>query len=402
MSVFSYSARTQKGNIIKGTYEAPDKQIVIAALKSKGYIPLEVKEKSQISNLSIFEHKLSVRDIAVFCRQFATIIQAGIPILESLDIIRKQTESKRLKEIISKTYEEVQKGKSLSDSLKEFRKELPPILINMIEAGEVSGALDKVMNKLAVYFETQNKLLKKVKGALTYPLVVSGVAIIDIIVLLWFVVPQFQTMYAGIGAKLPLATRVLLSISNFVVNNIILLIVATIGLVVGTIYYLRTEKAKYFFDRLVFKIPKISVLYQKLIAARFSRTMASLLSAGIPLIKSLEITDKVINNSLMSEYLSRVIEDVTKGNKLSLSISQIPFMPAMAISMVRIGEESGALDSILDKTADIYEEETDAEVANLTTLIEPAIIVVLAVVVGGVVISIVQPMFGMFEIIKNI
>ena len=402
MSIYSYKARTKTGAMVKGTYEASDVSTVISVLKSKDYLPIKILEKKQGLKLEFLSMKISKRDISIFCRQFATVIEAGIPVLESLDIIRKQVESKKFREILDKVYTQVQKGSSLSDSLRRFSKDLPPILINMIEAGEMSGTLDRVMNRMAIFFENENKLVRKVKGAMTYPSVIAGVSVIAVIGMLKFVVPQFVSMFSSMGGELPAATQMLINASEFISHNFLFIIIALIGAVGGTIYYFKTENGMLFKDKMMFKIPKISSMYKKMLAARFSRTMASLLSSGLPLIRAIEITDKVIGNALMSTYLQAMVNNVSKGTKFSVAVSQIPFFPSMLISMITIGEESGALDSLLDKTADFYEEETEAEVEGLTAMMEPLIIVVMAVMVGGIVVAMVQPMFGMFDQISNL
>lgn len=404
MASFVYSARGKTGETIKGTYEASDKTTVITVLKNKGYIPLDVKEKTgllQNLNIGFISQKVPSKDLSVFCRQFATIVDAGIPVMECLDIIRKQVESKKLSDISNKVYEQVQKGRSLSEGLKEFKDELPSIMINMVEAGEASGTLDKVMDRLASHFENESKIISKVKGAMIYPFVIFVVAFFAVIALLKWVVPQFVNIFSSMGAELPILTRILIKLSEIIVSYFIPLIVVLIGLVVALIVFYRSKRGKIFFDRLYLKIPAISSMYKKMIAARFTRTMASLLSSGLPLIQSLEITNKVIDNAVMSAYLDKVVEDVTKGVKLSVAVSHVRIFPAMINSMINIGEESGSMDSMLDRTADFFEEETRTAVANVTSLIEPMIIVVMAVVVGGIVVSIAQPMFGMFENVQN-
>lgn len=404
MGVFKYSALNEAGATVKGTYQAADKSTVVSMIKSKGYIPLEVKEKGLV-NLGNFDKytkgKATSRDIAVFCRQFSNVIEAGIPILECLDIIRKQTESKRLKEILNKTYEHVQKGRTLSDSLKEYRDELPAVLINMIESGETSGTLDKVMARLAIHFANEGNMMAKIKGALIYPAVICIVMVLAVIVLIWFVVPQFAGIFASTGSTLPLPTRMLMSAGDFMSKYWFLVIAGLAAAIYGLTKYYKSASGKKFFDNLFLRLPIIGTAQKKIIAARFTRTMSSLMMAGLPLIQALEITDKVINNTVMTKCLTDVIEEVSKGTKLSIAISNIEFLPPMVFNMVNIGEESGALDSILDKTAEFFEEETNYAIEGLMKLIEPVIIVLMAVVVGGIIISIVMPMFDMFKAIQQ-
>lgn len=402
MAVFHYVARTENDQVVKGMYQATDKFTVIAMLKNKGYIPLEVKENRGLGiNLDFIQTGITKRDIAVFCRQFSAVIEAGIPVLECLDIVRKQTESRQLKNVLNNVYEQVQKGRALSDGFKEFRSVLPAVLINMIEAGEASGTLDRVMARLAVYFENESKVVNKVKGAMIYPMVIFVVAIAAVIVLLWLVVPQFQSMFSSMGAELPVLTKMLISASGFVVNNIFLLLIFIIALIIGALYYFKSSTGKQVLDKVYLQIPIISNMYRKMITARFTRTMASLLSAGLPLIQALEITNKVLDNAVMTKQLDKVVEDITKGSKLSIAISQVPVFPVMLISMIGIGEESGSMDSVLDKVADFYEDETEVAVGKLTSMLEPAIIIVMAVIVGSVVLGVAMPMFQMIQNVGN-
>lgn len=395
MATFAYTVRTKDGSILKGVYEASDQYTVLAGLKGKGYIPLKVKEKSgfnkDLNINALFSRKVALKDISVFCRQFSAVIEAGIPVLECLDIVRKQTESLKLKNILNSVYEKVQKGRSLSESLKEFKGEIPSMMINMIEAGEASGTLDKVMARLAVYFANNNRIKSKAISAAIYPMFIFLFSIIAVIVLMIFVVPKFKDMYSGMGANLPGITQMMLDISGFITSHILLLTIIFIGLIGWFVYFIRSAQGKTFFDDLFLKVPIVSGVFKKIIAANFTRTLASLLMAGVPLIESLEIVDRVINNSTVSKYLEKVREDITKGSKLSIAISNVKIFPAMVVNMTNIGEESGSLDSIMDKTADFFEEEAEAAIERATTMIEPLAIAFMAVIVGFVVISIVMP-----------
>lgn len=401
MAVFSYVAIDKSGQTIKGTYQASDKSTVVTMIKSKELIPLEVKQKglSTFANIDLSKKNVTSREIAIFCRQFSAVIEAGIPILECIDIVRKQTESKSLREILNKVYEQVQKGRTLSDSLKEYKDRLPSVFINMIESGESSGTLDKVMARLAIYFANEGNLVAKVKGAMIYPMVILGVTVAAVIILLWFVVPQFVTMFGD--NPLPLPTRIVMAAGDFMAAYWYLVLGGLGAAVFGVYKYHKSEPGKAFFDDLFLKLPIVSNMNSKLIAARFTRTMASLMSAGLPLIQALEITDKVINNTVMSKNLRNVIEEVSKGTKLSTAMSNIAFLPTMVYNMINIGEESGSLDYILDKTADFYEEETSYAIEGLMKMMEPMIIVFMAVAVGSIVVAIVLPMFGMFENIQS-
>ena len=404
MANFAYTVRTKDGAILKGIYEASDKVTVVTGLKGKGYIPLKIKEKTGLNQdvkLSMLNKKVSLKDISIFCRQFSAVIDAGIPILECLDIVRKQTESLKMRSLLNSVYEQVQKGKSLSESMNEFKGQVPPMMINMVEAGEASGTLDKVMARLATYFANKNRIKSKAISATVYPIFIFVFTILAVIALVTFVIPQFKDMYGSMGVDLPGITQMMLDISAFITNNTFLLLILVAGLIGGFIYFINSTKGKVFFDRLFLRAPIVSGVFKKIISATYTRTLASLLSAGVPLIQSLEITDKVINNTVVSKYLEKVREDITKGSRLSTAIGNVKVFPSMVVSMTNIGEESGSLDLIMDKTADFFEEESEAAIERAATMIEPIAIAFMAVIVGVVVISIVMPMANSISSVQS-
>ncbi|WHH59666.1 type II secretion system F family protein [Petroclostridium sp. X23] len=398
MPVYSYKAKTMDGQTVKGTLEAADRTVVISMLKERKYYPVQINEQGLLQKEITFEFLESVKlkDIAVFCRQFSTIINAGVSVLGCLDILRQQTENKKLKGIVDKIYESVQKGNTLSSAMREH-KVFPQILLNMVEAGEVSGSLDTSLERMAVHFEKENKLNQKVKGALTYPTIISIISVIVITILLTFVVPTFVSMFAGIGIELPVTTRMLLGISDFIRNRWYIAVTIIIVISLAFKYFTSTDFGKNAIDMLKLKIPIFGPLNRKVVSSRFTRTLSTLLVSGLPILTALEVASRVVDNYVVHKGLERARQEVSRGVSLAQPIEQIGVFPPMVTHMLKIGEDTGAMESILEKTADFYDNEVETAVTQMTTLLEPLILCVMAVVVGFIVMAIVQPMFGMYS-----
>jgi type IV pilus assembly protein PilC len=328
------------------------------------------------------------------------MLNAGISIVKCLDILEKQTENKAIKKAISNVYGDVQKGTTLSEGMKKQKRIFPPLLINMVEAGEVSGNLDVIMERMAIHFEKENKLENKVKNALIYPIILSIVAIAVVIFLLTVVMPSFISMFESSGFLLPRPTRVLLSISNCLRVYWYLFIGIIVITIFSIIYLGKTEEGRRFFDNIKIKIPGVKKMNIKIITSRFTRTLSTLLSSGIPLLESLDVVSKVVGNKVVCDKLEMVKEDIRKGIPMSKTIKSMEIFPPMVDSMIKIGEESGALDDILYKTADFYDEEVESSMEKMTTMLEPILIVFMAIIIGFIVISMAMPMFEMINTIQ--
>ncbi|AIS52349.1 type 4 fimbrial assembly protein PilC [Thermoanaerobacter kivui] len=401
MPLYAYRARDMGGNLVTGTLEVDSKAQCIDVLKQKNYYIIDIKEevvKQDILDFASFK-KVKIKDIAVFCRQFATLINAGIPIVTSLATMKEQVENKRLKKALSEVYEEVQKGRTLSDAMKKHEDVFPMLLYNMIEVGEVSGTLDKVMNEMADHFEKENELDQKVKSALTYPVIVSIVAVLVVIFLLTNVLPVFVSMFKNAGVELPLPTRILLAVSSSISQYWYLYIGGIVLFSFSLSRFLRTKEGGRIYDTMLINMPIFGPLNRKVLISRFTRTLGTLISAGIPLIKAMEVVERVVGNTVVAEGLRAAQEDVKKGIPLSEPLKRIGIFPPMVIQMISVGESSGSLDSILNKTADFYDGEVDTAVSQMTTLLEPLIIVMLATVVGFIVVSIIMPLFELYNFI---
>lgn len=402
MANYKYRAVAENGQIIEGYHEAQSETEVVSMLKSNKYIPMNIEEEiaKDIKDTEIFAQKITKKDMAVFCRQFYTMLNAGIGVVEALDILAQQTENKTFKKTIGAVYEDVQKGMALSEAMVKHKKIFPGLLINMVEAGEVSGNLDVIMERMAIHFEKEFNIENKVKGALIYPVVLSIVSIAVVIFLLTGVMPTFIGMFESSGTGLPTPTRILLNMSNRLENYWYIDISIIFLIFIGIKFYSHTNSGRLLFDTIKLKIPGIKRTNIKIITSRFTRTLATLLSSGIPLIQALEVVSRVVGNVVVVNGLEEAVKDIRKGVPLSTTIKDIDIFPPMVYSMIKVGEESGSLDEILLKTADFYDDEVEVSLQKMTTALEPILIVVMALIIGFIVIAMAMPMFDMVNTVQ--
>ncbi len=399
--VFKYRAVSQNGEIIEGFYEAKDESDVLVMLKGNNYLPVSIeKDTGAEAQIDLFAPKVKKKDLAVFCRQFYTMLDAGLGIVKCLEILEKQTENKTLAKSIASVFEDVQKGFTLSEAMKNHRKVFPQLLIHMVEAGEVSGNLDTIMERMAIHFEKENKLEQKVKSAMMYPIILAVVSIAVVIFLLISVLPTFVSMFEGSGQALPLPTQILLSISNWLELNWYIFIAIIVGLIVVFMIFRNTPSGRTFLDSLKLMIPIVKDTNVKIITSRFTRTLSTLLASGIPLIQSIEVVSRIVGNKVVHDRLELATDNIRRGMTLSRAVRNVAVFPPMVDSMINIGEESGALDDILSKTADFYDDEVESALQRMTTLMEPVMLIFMAVIIGFIVISIALPMFDMVNTIQ--
>ncbi len=399
MPLYAYKVKNEAGKVFSGQAKIKKRDELEKIISAKGLTVLEIWEKnalSDISTIGIFKKKVKTKDLAIFCRQFAIVLSAGVPIGLAMDVMRQQTENPTLQECLTDIYEDIQKGIQLSKSMGNSSV-FPDILVNMVEAGEVSGQLDLVFARMAEHFEREYKLNQKIKGAMTYPVIVCVVAVAVIIILLARVVPSFMDILTGFGVDMPATTRILIVVSEFFKSYWWLIVFSIIGIFTGGKMYKRSESGKLFFGELAIKLPVLKGVTENIITSRFSRTMETLINSGVQLIKSLEIVQKVIGNAVIEKRITGVIDEIKKGKGLTGPLSEMKYFSPMIVSMVRIGEESGNLEYTLKKSADFYEEEMQASLQKLTTFIEPLVICVLAVVIGFIVISVLLPMYSIYQ-----
>ncbi len=399
MPNYNYTGKNLAGEISKGIITATSSENALNLLRKQSIYPIKInaENKRDLSMKLPFASPVKSKELSLFCRQFYAMLDAGIPLIETLDLLKKQTANKRLKAAIESIFEEVQKGSLLSRSMKKQSDVFPDILVYMVETGEISGQLDMVMGRMAEHFEKETKLQSKVQNAMLYPLIVSFVALCVIWFLITFVLPTFVDMFTGFGQELPLPTRLLLGLSSFFRNYWYIFFgsIAAFGFFFKR--YSKTENGRYNIDNLKLKLPIFGDVNRKVATSRFSRTLSSLLISGINIIEAMDIVHKVIGNAVISKGIKRSMDNIRKGGGITGPLSELNVFPMVLISMLKIGEESGSIDSMLAKTADYYDEEVDSAIEKMTTMLEPMIIVILAVVVGGIILAVITPMFDMFQ-----
>jgi type IV pilus assembly protein PilC len=395
--VFVYEAKNVQGVLLKGKMEASDERTVTLMLREKSYYPVKVKLYKESLNVDLASlKKISLKDISIFCRQFSVIISAGISIIKAVEIVKEQTENPKLKKILLVVNQEIQKGKTFSVALREH-KDIPDMLVNLVEVGETSGTLDKMLETLSKYYEKEYKQQQKVRQATTYPKVIIVFALSIVSGLVTFVVPTFAQTIISSGGTIPLPTKIVMGMADFIKSYglVILVMAAFIFLVIKISGSKNRGTLKN--DKYVMKLPVYGKIYSQIITARFARTFGILMSSGVPIIQSLEISTQVLNSKTIGDTLISLKEEVKKGSGIGGTLDDRKVFPPMLTQMIKIGEESGNLDEVLGKTADFYDDEVEVATAKMTSLIEPAIIIVLAVVVGFIVLSIALPMFSMYD-----
>lgn len=392
--IFRYKAINSTGQLIEGFQEAATEQDVIAILKGNENTVLYVEEDIEAAaQIELFSQKVKKKDLAVFCRQFYTMIDAGLGIVKCLDILGIQTQNKTLRKTTISVNEDVQKGFVLSEAMKKHSKVFPTILTSMVAAGEVSGNLDTIMERMAIHFEKENHIEAKIKSSMVYPSVLAILSIVVVIFMLVAILPTFVGMFEGSGGELPGPTRFLIDMSESI-RTYWYIYLGLFGFFVGGfIVFKQSEEGTYYIDTLKLKIPVVKATVTKIVTSRFARTLSTLMSAGIPLIQSMEVVAKVVDNKVVEERLLISIENIRKGIPLSRAVEEVNIYPPMVDSMIKIGEESGALDDILFKTADFYDREVEEAITRTTALIEPLMIVIMGLIIGFIVIAMYLPMF---------
>lgn len=393
MPVFIWKGRSASGAVTSGELTAASQADVVAALRQKRIIPTSIKLKEEKKGFALFGARVSKRALAVFTRQFSTMLNAGLPLLSCLDILSKQTESAGLKRVLADVRADVEGGHSLADALRRQSKVFDNLFVNMVESGETGGALDVILSRLATYLEKSVALERKIKGAMIYPVIITVVAVIAIAVLLIFVIPVFAKMFEGVGRELPAMTLLVISLSNFLKVAALPLLIIAIALFTVIRRWHKTESGARTMDPLLLKLPIFGDLIRKQAIARFSRTLATLLSSGVPIIDALEITAKSAGNWVIEDAILKARTSIKGGENIADPLSKTAVFPPMVTQMIAIGEASGGLDEMLTKVADFYDAEIDQAVENLTNALEPVIMIFLGGVVGFIVISMYLPIF---------
>lgn len=392
MPVFEYKGKTLAGAAVQGQLKAKNKSDVERVLRQNRILVKSITKKAPEIQIRIGTGVKRV-EVSRFTRQFATMIGAGMPMVQCLEILATQSENKQLSKIISNVKESVQGGSTLSEALARHPKIFDQLYTNMVEAGEVGGALDAILVRLAVYREKADKLIRKVKGAMVYPSVIVFVAVAVTIAMLTFIVPVFAKMFAGLGAELPKPTQIVLLISNFLKANILYLFLGLVGLVGLLFWWKRTPAGALVIDKVLLAMPLLGNLIRKSAVARFTRTLGTLLSSGVSILDALEITAKTAGNLVIANAIHKSVMAIAEGDTITGPLKESGVFPPMVTQMISVGEKTGGLDEMLTKIADFYDEEVDAAVSALTSMIEPVIIVFMGVIIGGILISMYLPMF---------
>ncbi|MFH1996143.1 MAG: type II secretion system F family protein [Candidatus Omnitrophota bacterium] len=404
MPKFKYSVKDPDGKSLSGIVEAGNTGEVVDGLRKKGFLILSVKEEAAggffgMKGGSFFAKKVKMDDLVIFARQLATMVDAGIPLVSGLDILGQQEEKPVFRSVLLSVRDSVETGSSLSEAMAKHKNVFSELFINMVRAGESSGMLDDILDRLAMYLEKSSALQKKAQSAMTYPAIVSAMALAITLALLIFVIPIFKEIYSGFGAKLPAPTQVLLSISEFLTNYFFFAVALAVIAVISFKKYAATEKGRARLDGLILNLPIFGILFKKIAVSKFTRTLSTLIKSGVSILASLDIVGKTAGNKAIENALAEVRNHVRDGEGLAEPLSRCKIFPSMVVRMIAVGEQSGELEKMLSKIADFYESQVDTAVSGLTSMIEPLVIAVLGIVVGTIVICMFLPVFQISSIV---
>jgi type IV pilus assembly protein PilC len=406
MATFVWEGKTAQGKALRGEIEAPNLEAVFGILRERRIrpIPERVREKGSGLEKELkfpgFGEKVKPRDLSVFTRQFATMIDAGLPVVQCLGILGDQADNRALRNTVQSIRKSVEGGSTLAEALRKHPKVFDDLYVNMVEAGETGGVLNTLLNRIALFIEKAAKLKKKVKGAMIYPMAIVSVAVIVVTILLIFVIPVFAELYGSMGKALPAPTQITINISNWFVANWYYMGFGLIAAIVSISYYYKTEQGRINVDRLLLRLPIIGDLLRKVAVARFTQNMSILLTSGVPILDGLAITARTCGNKVIEKAIMDCRISISQGKTVAEPLKESKIFPPMVWQMVAVGENTGALDNMLKKISELYEEEVDDAVANLTALMEPMIMVILGVILGGLVISMYLPIFQLGSLVQ--
>jgi type IV pilus assembly protein PilC len=397
MPVYLWQGQDRRGANQKGEIDAIDEAAVTLHLRRMQIKPAKIKKKPKdlFENVSFLQPKVHTADVVVFARQFSTMINAGLPLIQCLDILQAQQENKTFKKMLRQIKETVEGGSTLADALAKYPNVFDELFVNMVAAGETGGILDTILDRLSEYMEKAMKLKKKVKSAMTYPIIVLCIAVLVIGVIMVFVIPVFEKMFADFGGALPGPTQIVVNASRFVRDNILYMIGAVVVFLFAFKRYYKTEKGRALVDDYLLKLPVFGLLLRKVAVAKLTRTLGTMVSSGVPILDALDITAKTAGNKTVESAIYKVRSAISEGRTMADPLAESGVFPSMVCQMVAVGESTGALDAMLSKIADYYDDEVDAAVDSLTSMIEPFMMVFLGVTIGGLVVSMYLPIFKM-------
>ncbi len=401
-TTYVWKGRSPNGEILSGEYMAETKDDLVGYLRKRKIIITSVRQKSKDYKIELpWSQRVSVKDLGVFTRQFATMINAGLPMVQCLDVLASQTEKEFFRRSVAQVTSDVEGGSTLGEALGKHPKIFSKLFVNMVEAGEAGGILDVILNRLAVYLEKADALHRKIKGAMTYPTVVCIVALGATIFMLMFIIPTFARMFTDFGGKLPLPTQIVMGLSTLLRNFWYFLVGGIIGAVILFKRFYATDVGKLKVDGLLLKIPVLGMVLRKGAVARFTRTLGTLISSGVPILNGLDITARTAGNRVIENAVFATRDSISQGNTISEPLKRSGVFPPMVTQMISVGEQTGALDEMLEKIANFYDDEVDTAVDSLTAIIEPVMIVVMGVVVGGMLIAMYLPMFKLISVVSG-
>jgi type IV pilus assembly protein PilC len=402
MSTYNYAVRDKAGKVVKGKLDGENKAAVQAKLAQMGYIILELDQQGSLAGLGSLKFGTGVKpkDITIFARQFSTMINAGLSLTKCLTILSAQTESAGLRDVIGQIGKDVESGQSLSDSLGKHPKVFPPIFVNMVRAGETGGVLDEVLNRVADHFESEQKLKGKIQSAMTYPLAMGGLVLVVLAAMMVFVVPTFEKMFSDMGGTLPFMTQLLVDISHFVAGWGGLVLLVSVIAIIALFKWWSKGPGRTIWDSAKLNMPIFGSLIRKISLAKFTRTFGTLVSAGVPILSALDIVADTAGNEVVANAVKKARSAIKEGETIAKPLAESKVFPSMLVQMIAVGEETGALDTMLNKIADFYDEEVSTAVDGLTSLIEPLMMATLGVIVGGMVIALYLPMFTIITLVK--
>jgi type IV pilus assembly protein PilC len=397
MPEYTWRGVNRKGKKKKGEMEADSENFVRLTLKRQGIEPTKIKPKAKdlFENVKFLQPKVTEKEVVIMTRQFATMIDAGLPLVQCLEILFSQQENRTFKRILKNIKEDVEEGSTFADALKQHPDVFDSLFVNLVAAGEIGGILDIILNRLAAYIEKAAKLKKKVKGAMTYPIVVTVIAVMVVAVILIFVIPVFEAMFADFGKSLPVPTQLVVALSEYLQNYILYIVVGLVLLIFAFRRFYNTEKGRALVDRLILKLPVFGMLIRKVAVAKFTRTLGTMISSGVPILDSLDIVAATAGNMTIEEAIRETRQSISEGRTIAEPLADSEVFPAMVVQMISVGEATGALDTMLGKIADFYDDEVDAAVDALTAMLEPFMMVFLGGTIGGLVVSMYLPIFQM-------
>ncbi|MBP5470036.1 MAG: type II secretion system inner membrane protein GspF [Candidatus Riflebacteria bacterium] len=400
MATFSYKAKNWDGKIVSSEMECENKEVCISKLREKGYFVINIQEKKGGSGggFTLFTKGVSSQEVSIFARQFATMIGSGVPLVRCLTILQSQAENATFKRIISQIRTDVEGGATFSKALEKHPKVFNNLFCSLVKAGEIGGILDVILERLAEYLESSEALKAKIKGAMTYPIVVFAIAGLVVVALVMFVLPQFKEIFLGMNIDLPMATTVLLAASDFMVGWWFVVIPAMILIPLLIWKFFQTKTGSRLWDTYILKVPNLGMMMRKVAVAKFTRTLGTLISSGVPILQALEVTSQTAGNCVIADAVDKTRISIREGESIAEPLKSSGVFPPMVVQMIAVGEETGELDKMLTKIADFYDTEVDTAVKGLTSVIEPLVIVVLGVVIGGIVMAVFMPMLKLVNV----